>query len=365
MTPLRASLLLGCLCLVACGKPAPIRVGFVGELTGNSADLGEASRNGVMLAIDQVNQRGGVDGRLIELVIRDTGTQADSARAAAQELVKSEVVAVIGTTTTVMTKAIMPTLEAAKVVQISPTASATDLYGKDDYLFRINWTTRDNAAVFAKAALAQGHKRVAGMLNQGNRAFSERWFADFSEIFKAGGGDISTTTLFESTGEHLPDQVATTLASQPDALIFVANAADSARLAQIVRKQHAHVPLMASEWAMTDQLIELGGRATEGLVSVAQFDRDDPTPVFVDFRQRYVKRFGREPAFASVLAHDAATVLVDALTRRQGNMPIKDALIQLGPFNGLQEPIQFNATGDTQRHVHITRIENGKYVRQP
>ena len=67
-------------------------------------------------------------------------THLDVYKRQAQELVKSEVVAVIGTTTTVMTKAIMPTLEAAKVVQISPTASATDLYGKDDYLFRINWT---------------------------------------------------------------------------------------------------------------------------------------------------------------------------------------------------------------------------------
>lgn len=365
MTPLHASLLLSCLLLAACGKPTLVRIGFVGELTGNSADLGEASRNGVMLAIDQVNQRGGIDGRLIELVIRDTGTQADTARAAAQELVKSEVVAVIGTTTTVMTKAIMPTLEAAKVVQISPTASATDLYGKDDYLFRINWTTRDNATVFANAALAQGHKRIAGLLNQGNRAFSEQWFADFTEAFKAGGGEVSTGTLFESAGERLPDQVTTALAAKPDALIFVANAADSARLAQIVRKQNAHVPLMASEWAMTDQLIELGGRSTEGLVSVAQFDRDDPSPVFVDFRQRYVKRFGREPAFASVLAHDAATVLVNVLTRRQGDMPVKDALIKLGPFTGLQNTIQFNATGDTQRRVHITRIENGQYVRQP
>lgn len=365
MTPLRTTLLLGCLCLAACGKPAPIRIGYVGELTGNSADLGEASRNGVMLAIDQVNQRGGIDGRLLELVIRDTGAQAESARASAEELVKSEVVAVIGTTTTAMTKAIMPTLEAAKVVQISPTASATDLYGKDDYLFRINWTTRDNAAVFAKTALAHGHKRVAGLLNQGNRAFSERWFADFTEAFTAGGGAVSTATLFESAGERLQDQVAATLASSPDALIFVANAADSARLAQIVRKQNPKVPLMASEWAMTDQLIELGGRATEGLVSVAQFDRDDPAPGYVDFRQRYVKRFGREPAFASVFAHDAATVLVDALSRRKADMPLKDALVKLGPFKGLQEQIQFNATGDTQRRVHVTRIENGTYVCQP
>jgi ABC-type branched-subunit amino acid transport system substrate-binding protein len=65
---------LATLLLIACGPQEPIRIGFIGELTGNSADLGEAGRNGAMLAIEQANQGGGINGRPIELLARDTGS---------------------------------------------------------------------------------------------------------------------------------------------------------------------------------------------------------------------------------------------------------------------------------------------------
>lgn len=299
-----ASCLFAALLLAACTDGKPVRIGFIGELTGNSADLGEASRNGVLLAIEQTNQAGGVNGRPIEVIARDTGASPESARQAAEELVAAGVVAVIGTTTTGMTKAIMPTLAAARIIQISPTASATDLYGLDDYLFRINWTARDNATLYAKACIAQGYRRISGLLNENNRAFSERWFADFTKAFTAAGGSIVGSERFDSHSERLPDIVNTALAGQPDALILVANAVDSARLAQLVRKQEEGLPLIAAEWASTDQLIELGGKAVEGMLLISQFNIDDRSPNFLAFRERYKQHYGREPAFASVLSHD-------------------------------------------------------------
>jgi hypothetical protein len=127
------------------------------------------------------------------------------------------------------------------------------------------------------------------------------------------------------------------LQSRPDALLFVANAGDSARLAQQTRKLDKKLPLIAAEWASTDQLLELGGNSVDGMAVVQQFNADDPSPHFTDFRQRYVKRFGREPAFGSVLAHDAASVLIDSLTRRGNDLPLKKALIELGPSRGCRK----------------------------
>ena len=124
------------------------------------------------------------------------------------------------------------------------------------------------------------------------------------------------------------------------------------------------LPLIAAEWASTDQLLELGGNSVDGMAVVQQFNANDPSPRFTDFRQRYVKRFGREPAFGSVLAHDAASVLIDSLTRRGNDLPLKKALIELGPFQGLQEKIHFDAYGDTQRSAAIAIIQNGRFVRQ-
>jgi len=364
-TKLIAAGLLAIGLLAGCGEEAPIRIGYIGELTGNSADLGEAGRNGAMLAIEQINQRGGIKGRKVELLARDTGSTPESAIKAAGELLNAKVVAVIGPMTSGMADVLLPQHESAQVVLLSPTASAIKLAGRDDQLFRINWTTRDNALVYAKYCLEQGFRRIGAAVNLNNRTFSDSWMQEFKLAFEQGGGRIIASEYFDSAAASQLPVVEKILLQQPDALVLVANAGDSARLAQQTRKLGSNVPLVAAEWAGTDQLIELGGNAVEGLAIIQQFNADDRSPRFSDFRQRYIKRFGREPAFASVLAHDAATVLLDTLTRRNNNQPMKKALLELGPFHGLQETILFDANGDTRRSVAVALVRNGRYVRQP
>lgn len=350
--------------LAGCGQEEPIRIGFIGELTGNSADLGEAGRNGAMLAIEQINQAGGIKGRSVELLARDTGSTPESARQADRELLKTPVIAVIGPMTSGMADVLLPQHESAQVPLLSPTASAVKLAGRDDQLFRINWTTRDNAQLYAKYCLERGFRRISAAVNLNNRTFADSWMEEFKLAFERGSGQIIASEHFDSAADSQLPVVEKMLEQKPDALVLVANAGDSARLAQQTRKLDKHVPLVAAEWAATDQLIELGGTSVEGLAIIQQFNADDHSPRFSDFRQRYIKRFGREPAFASVLAHDAATVLLDSLARRRSDQPLKKALLDLGPFQGLQETIHFDAYGDTRRNVAVALIRNGHYVRQ-
>lgn len=363
--PLRMAVaLLTASLLAACGPKEPIRIGFIGELTGASADLGEGGRNGTLLAVEAINQAGGLNGQRIELLARDTGSTPESAMAAARELLDAKVVAVIGPMTSGMAKAILPTYDAAHVVLISPTATAVSLSGHDDYLFRINWTTRDNAQLYAQHCLQRGLKRIALAVNQNNLAFSDSWTQEFQHAFERGGGQIISRSYFDSDAESQQPVVEALLATRPDALALVANAGDAARLAQQARKLDANILLIAAEWASTDQLIELGGRSVEGMAIIQQFDAEDQSPRFSEFRRSYIKRFGRDPTFASVLAHDAVTVLRDALARRQGDQPLKKALVQLGPFEGLQETIRFDANGDTSHSAAIALVKNGRFVRQ-
>lgn len=359
-----ASALLAATLLAACGPREPVRIGFIGELTGNSADLGEAGRNGALLAVETINQAGGIDGRPVELLARDTGDTPESAKAAANELLATGVVAVIGPMTSGVAQAILPAHDAARVPLVSPTATALTLHGQDDYLFRINWTTRDNAMLYAKHCHERGFRRLALAANQNNRTFSESWANEFQRAFAQHGGQIVGTEYFDSAAESQLPVVEKLLKAHPDALVFIANAGDTARLAQQTRKLDRAVPLLASEWASTGQLLEQGGQSVEGMTIVQQYNPDDTSPRFTDFRQRYAKRFGRAPVFGSVLAHDAATVLFDALVRRSGDAPLKRTLIDKGPFQGLQETIHFDANGDTTRSAAIALVRDGRFVRQ-
>ena len=218
--------------------------------------------------------------------------------------------------------------------------------------------------LYARHCQQRAYKRLALAANQNNRPFSESWVQEFQQAFEQRGGQIVATEYFDSGAESLLPVIENLLQPRPDALVFIANAGDTARLAQQTRKLDKALPLVAAEWASTDQLLELGGQSVEGLAIVQQFNADDQSPRFTDFRQRYTQRFGRPPAFASVLAHDAATVLLDTLSRRQGAQPLKQALIDQGPFQGLQETIQFDAHGDTRRSAAIALVRDGRFVRQ-
>ena len=84
--PLAALILLGTLLLAACGEPEPVRIGFLGGLSDRNTDVGDAGRNGVILAVEQWNREGGIQGRPIELIARDDAQKAETAARAAAEL---------------------------------------------------------------------------------------------------------------------------------------------------------------------------------------------------------------------------------------------------------------------------------------
>ena len=121
------------------------------------------------------------------------------------------------------------------------------------------------------------------------------------------------------------------------------------------------MPIGASEWAATEQLIELGGEVVEGLLIVQNYDRDDISPRFKEFSEAYFKRFQRNPGYSSVSAYDAATVVLTALKKRSSGQNLKAATEKFGPYEGLQQTIRFDANGDTPRKVFFTEIRAGQY----
>ncbi|WP_412480855.1 ABC transporter substrate-binding protein [Azonexus sp. IMCC34839] len=362
----RLALLAVCLFqLTACSDNKPVRIGFIGELTGNSSDLGEGGRNGVLLAIEKQNQNGGIAGHPIELIVRDTGLDVESAKKANQELLTAGVEIVIGPMTSAMVEALLPLNEKAAVVMLSPTASAAKFAGKDDQLFRINRTTRDNAKLFADYCLRSKWQRISAIANEDNRVFSESWLNEFKTAFEKQGGQLTSASFFDSKASSHTPLIQEALKETPDAIILIANAGDSARLAQQTRKQSSNIQILAAEWAATGQLLEHGGKAVDGLITLQQFSSQDNSASFVALRDKYRERYGRELAFASVLAHDAATVAIDALSRRVKGQALKETLIKSGPYRGLQETIQFDRNGDTLRAARFATIKDGQFVTLP
>jgi branched-chain amino acid transport system substrate-binding protein len=352
------------LSLLSCGEPEPVRIGFVGGLSGRSADVGEASRNAVQLALEEANAAGGIGGRRIELLVRDDRGDPAAAAAAVRDLHAAGAVAIVGPNISAIAAGMLPELDRLRIVAVSPTVSSLAFAGRDDHLFRINWTTRDNARIYAERYAGLGLKRVAAAIDANNLVFSQSWLDEFAAPFAERGGTVAAAELFDAGQEHgYADTVRRLLSKRPDAILLIANGVDTAQLTQQVRKIDGGIRLIAAEWAASERLIFLGGSAVEGLEMVQSYDRNDTSERFSRFRNAYADRFSQEPGYASVAGYDAATALLAALAARTGGQTVKDALLALAPVQGLQQTVAFDRFGDARsRRSFFVVVREGKFA---
>lgn len=347
--------------VLACSPPEPVRIGFLAGLSGRVADLGIGGRNGAILAVEMRNRQGGINGRPVELIAEDDQQDAELARHAASRLLASKVEVVIGPMTSTMALAILPQFNAAGVPLLSPTVTTNALTGLDDEFFRVVAPTA--AHVFKSAEYhfrENGLRRVVLVCDLSNQAYSESWAGDFRIAFEGMGGQVIGEIAFDS-GQSLAALATTVLAAKPDGVIIIANSVDTALLVQHLRLRAADLRIGTSEWAATERLIELGGRAVEGLVVAQYVDRDSSAAAYLAFRHAYRERFGHEPGFPGLTAFDATNVALDALTARRSGETLKQALLAQATFAGAQSPIQFDAGGDTQRDSFLAVIRDGEF----
>ncbi len=359
----RALLLSLVLVLVAgCDKP-PVSVGFLGGLTGHAADLGIAGRDGALLAVEQANQHGGVLGSHIKLLEFDDQQQPDSVAPLLQAVQQAGVVAVVGPMTSSVAKHWIPLANQARLLTISPTVTSSDFSGKDDYFFRVTSDTTDYARSSALSYAAdQRWQKFAVLFDETNAAYTRNWVKNFrSSMQQYGAQAVAEVGFGLPGGLPLPTLVQQVLASQPTAVVLVANAADTARLVSLLRQRQPQLPLAGSEWSATEQLLALGGAAVEGMRIVQFMDHEDRSEGYLRFVAEFQKRYRRAPGFAEVAAYDATRVLLQAMQQRQANESLKDCLLRVQQFAGLQQPVIFDGSGDSGRRAVLSVVKNRRF----
>lgn len=353
-----------CLALAACSaEREPVRIGFLAGLSGRLSDLGEASRNGAQIAVDEFNRAGGIQGRPVELIVRDDAQDPNRLIAAFGELVAARVEVVVGPMTSLMAETALPMANRSGLLLVSPTVTARKFFELDDNLFLVMASTREEAALSAEYHFRESRvRRVVAIHDAGNRAYTESWLAEFTGTFQPLGGEVSAFAFDSTPDADLEAVVRSALNLRPDAIVIIAGAIDTARLAQKIRERNGNILLIASQWATTERLIELGGRHVEGLVSHNYFDRGSTAESLRQLRATYLERFRREPGFAGVAAYDATRAVLTAMARRASGQSLRDSLLKNGPFPGAEGELSFNRFGDSGRTPRVTVVRNGQFV---
>jgi len=354
-------------CAPSAEKNAPVVIGYLGPLSGRSSGLGLAGRDGALLAVEEANAAGGFAGRRIELAVEDDGGGTTATVAGVGKLAKSDAVAIIGPLTSSSAVAATPVADKLGIPLLSPTVSSTDLSDQDDMFLR---TCADNRTYAEQLAARVGSQtpdaRVALAFDTGNRAYTERVCEHFADAIRDGGGFVVATATFESgTNPDYSRTAKQLVTASPQVVFIAANSIDSGLLSQRVREHGFDGTIALSQWSVTDNLVESGGRAVDGATFMDNWNRDSKDPAFTKFLSAFEKRFNYPVSFAAIHSYDATRMLLAAARKNPEREAIKAALIGGRPFLSTQGPIDIDEMGDTERPFYPMSIRDGAYVAAP
>ncbi|MDM8535586.1 ABC transporter substrate-binding protein [Desulfobacterales bacterium HSG17] len=351
--------------LAGCERKEPVKIGFTGCLTGRLSDLGTAGRNGTMLAVEQINGAGGINGLPVELLVRDDKNKAEAALKADQELIGEGVSAIIGHVTSSMCLAALPVINDNRIVMISPTASSDKLTGLDDYFFRVCPDNNAQTIYLARHTVEKMKlNRLSLVYDLSNPAYSERVYKLFRDTFKGLGGEVLLTETFTS-GKNASyfDISERLLKDQPQGVFIVAGAMDTAMICQHLRKINPDLPIISSGWALAPALLQPGGKAVEGVIFSHSLDEKSNDKQFLEFKKQYVQRFGNAPEHpAGIFAYEAAQLLFTILAETKEPKDIKPAILKQKSFQGLQGKLHIDPFGDVQRNYFIVTVKDGEFI---
>lgn len=349
---------------ISCGGSDPIRIGYVAALSGRLSQLGVDGRNGVEMAAEEWNDDGGVNGRPVEIVLRDDESTPDVGVRVVNELIQGvDVDAIIGPLTSNMLPAVQAAHDAGILI-FSPIMSTSQLTGLDDHFVRANLTLGYQAAILAEKMSQDGVDRTSIVYDVSNPQYTEEFVAYFQSAFRARGGSVSMDHSFDSAANPdyvlIADEIAK---DQSPAVVFVTTGIDAGAIAQQLWKQSVPKELYAAEWAKTTDITSVGGRAVNEMVLATQFIPDEPTLEYEKFRRGYREMYGSAPSFSAQYAYETANILLEAIDRA-GSTELHELKRHIvgQTHEGLVEQIEIDSYGDAMRTAAVAQIRDGQFI---
>ncbi len=354
-----------CIGVIYAAEQKPIKIGFVGGLTGKISDLGIQGRNGATLAVEDINRQGGIHGRPVRLIAKDDKQDVQTALSVDKQLIDEGVVAIVGHMTTAMSEAALPLINDRKMVMVSPTTSTGKLSGIDDYFLRVINDNRGLTELLADYAAGRLKlRRIVATHDLSNKAYSEGFVAHFRAGFERFGGKvIHSESYVISPDSGFKKLARAMLAAKPDGLLIVASAIDTAMLCQQVRMAGSSIPILIGGYAQTPDLLSQGGPAVEGVIATEYVNYNSTAKPVVEFRNRFRERFGGvDPTFAAIFAYDAVMVIKDALSVNPDPGSLKETILRQKTFRGLEGTFGINSYGDAKRTAYIVTVRNNRFT---
>lgn len=317
------------LTLASCSKAESnsVKIGGIFPLSGQVAVYGVECKNGVDLAIEEINAAGGINGKPVVLVSEDDEGNPDKTVNAFKKLsTKDGVKVVIGSLTSGCTQAITTLSQASKVVQIAPAATAPAITDAGDFIFRACFIDPFQGTVGGKfAAETLGKKRAAILYDIGND-YSVGLADNFKIAFTKAGGSIVSEESYATNDKDFNAQLTKIKNANPDVVYLPDYYGTVALIAKQLRAQGINVPMVGADgW---DGLTSNAGDEVLGGYYSNHYAVDSTEPAVKKFVESFRAKYNKDPNSFAALGYDCVYLIRDAIVAAgaEDSIAVRDAL---------------------------------------
>lgn len=351
----------------ACSRePETIKIGEIEPLTGKEAAFGQSSHKGILLALEEINARGGVLGRPLVLVTEDNQSKAGDSATIAKKLVSRDgVAAIIHGGTSPQCLEVAPICQNARVPLVSTTATNPQVTEFGTYSFRTCFIDPFQGAVLAKFARSTLKAKRIALLTSVSSSYSVGLSQVFRESFTAAGGEIVGEQKYSDGEKDFRAQLTAIRSLNPDAIAAMGYYTEGGLICRQARDLGLRMPLISGDGWEAPELIQIGGAAANGVYYSAHYTSESTAPEVQAFLAKYRARFGGEtPDSMAPLAYDALLILADAMVRAGSaeGPKIRDALAATKDFPGVTGRTAIDSQRNASKSAVIVAVRDGRFT---
>jgi branched-chain amino acid transport system substrate-binding protein len=349
----------------ALAQDKSVSFAFIGELSGAGAVSSTNFRDGALMAIQEINAKGGILGRKVELKQYDTQTNPGTARSQMQKAIDEEPYVILGPIFSGIVKVSMMLAQQAEIPQIMG-GEASDLTQQgNEYLFRTSFGQQVSMPKIANY-MRDGVKAKSVAVVWVNNDFGKGGRDNFTKEMASRGIKVVADLSTESGQTDFAADVVKAKAANPDAIFVYTNEEESARFLREARKQGIAVPLIGETTLLGQKVIDLAGDAANGARGHVGLSADIPVPAVQEFKTKFNAKFKYVPdhngikGYTGVYAAAYATTKLGKFDRKALAKSLHGMTITPKDEPGILLETTWDNKGDIDRISYIAEVINGK-----
>lgn len=347
-----------------CSEKEPVRFGFVADFTGRASNLAVHGRNAISMAVEEINEQGGIGGHPVSFEYGDHQGDGEVCSEVVDRLISEGSDFIIGPMVSGMARTVIDAAAPSGTLVFGPTVSTDELTGIDDNFIRGVAPASYQGIYLARAVLPYNLNNVVFVMDGRNRAYADALVNGFSREMGEESFSLSIDYLVFNGKEDFPALVEELESIAPDGLIFVASGIDSAGIIQLYAKENEIPRLFGGSWTKVTDIIEYAGNTVEGMVIIDSFANIEPIDRERQFYRKYQAVFGIPPNIAAISTYEVVMFVADAV-RKAGSTDgekVKQAIIDMDEIRGIADTFHIDKYGDGVRNLSTVMIREGEYL---